>query len=103
MDGADPLADRIERLEAAVQTLRADRDRGEVRARRVAVIDEAGQERVVIETSSGTGSVLVRVPGAPGRTTGIELHATPAEDGDGPILGVSILRDGDVEEVWPPP
>ena len=95
------LVERIERLEAEVRHLIADRAGAtEVRARRLVIVDELGDERVVIETVAGTSSVLVRVPGPAGNTTGIELFATPADGATVATVGVCVLRAGDVVEQW---
>lgn len=98
------LAERVALLEAVVRDLARDRAAGppELTATQLAIVDDAGRERIVLGTEARTASVLVRVPSPPGGTTGIELYATPAEDGDGPSVGLCLLRDGDVAEAWSP-
>lgn len=70
--------------------------RGKIRSRRIAVIDEAGVERVLLHAGEGTGSVLVRLDRPEGLTTGIEIFAVEDPDGGGqPIVGMELLVDGD--------
>ncbi|MBX3285957.1 MAG: hypothetical protein KF703_11490 [Actinobacteria bacterium] len=106
MDDHDPtpgLAERIARLEALVRELARRIERpGAVTVGRLAVADEDGAERIVLDTVARTASVLVRVPGAAGATTGIELFATPPEDGEAATVGLCVLVDGDVVETWAP-
>lgn len=87
----DPsLATRLDRVEAELDALRA-----ELRTRRVVVVDDDDVERVVLSAVNRTGSVLVRVDGEPGRTTGLELYASALPDED-PVLGLVEVRHGDV-------
>lgn len=101
---ADPtmeLAGRVTRLEVLVRELTRQIGRSEaITAGRLAIVDDGGVERIVLEAVAGTASVLARVPGPQGATTGIELYAAPAEDGEGPALGLCILVDGDVVGTW---
>ncbi len=99
-DPIEALAERVALLEAAVRDLTARVSGSEgLATNRLAIVDGAGVERIVLETVAGTASVLVRVPSPPGATTGIELYATPADDGEGPSVGLCVLREGDVVEV----
>ena len=107
MDPTRELADRIERLEEKLGALERLPDLAptgtevpELRAQRLVIVDGNGEERVVIETVAETSSVLVRVPGVSGVTTGVELFASPAADGDRAVVGGCVLRDGDVVEMW---
>lgn len=97
-DGLVHLEQRIAALEAEVAMWRATV--GErVRTRSLVIEDEAGIARVVLDARHRTGSVLVRFDGRPGETSGIELYACDAEEGDGE-LGWCVLRDGDVVSRW---
>lgn len=98
------LTARVARLEVLVHELTQQLERpNEVTAARLAIVDDAGTERIVLETVAKTASVLVRVPGPAGATTGIELYASPADEGEGPSLGLCVLADGDVVETWSSP
>lgn len=97
-DQLDALHERIAALEVDLAMLRASLEEHH-RTRRLAVVDDHGTERLVLEARHGTGSVLVRVPGPEGATTGIEVFATDAETGPAE-LGWCVLRDGDVVSRW---
>lgn len=103
-DRTQSLIERVAHLEEVVRELARGQAAGptEVTANRLAIVDEAGLERIVLETVDRTASVLVRVPGPQGATTGIELYASPAEDGNEPSVGLCVLRGGDVEGTWTP-
>ena len=103
-DRTQSLVERVAHLEEVVRALVSGQGAGpsELTANRLAIVDESGLERIVLETVARTASVLVRVPGASNATTGIELFASPAEDGDEPSVGLCVLRGGDVEETWTP-
>ena len=90
MSSPEPLAARVAALEAEVAALRV-----EVRTERVVVADAHGVARVVLSAAASTGSVLVRLPGPPGATTGLELYASEVP-GEAPAVGVCHLRDGEV-------
>ncbi|MFN8017467.1 MAG: hypothetical protein U0P45_05020 [Acidimicrobiales bacterium] len=81
---------RIAALEAQVASLRRELVTG-----RVVVMDADGVARVVLSAEGRTGSVLVRLAGPPGATTGMELVAAEPE-GEEPVVAVAELRDGDV-------
>lgn len=92
------LAERVAALEGELAALRADlRDR--VETHRVVIVDDQGNERVALDARHDTGSVLVRIPGTDGQTTGIELYATELE-ADPAEFGWCLLRDGDVISRW---
>jgi len=102
MDRTRELVERIEQLEAQLDRLTTGATpEAELRARRLVIVDDDGAERVVIETVAGTGSVLVRVPGRSGATTGVELFATPADGADAASVGLCVVREGDVVRWWP--
>lgn len=94
------LAERVAALEAEVSLLRATT--GErLRTRCLVIEDDEGEARVVLDARHRTGSVLVRLAGPPGATTGIELYAAEAVDEEGPgEVGWCVLRDGDVASRW---
>lgn len=96
--GPTDLPQRLARLEREVAELRAGL-RQQVETRRVVIVDEGGAHRVVLDARHETGSVLVRIPGLDGETTGIELYATELE-ADPPEVGWCLLRDGDVVSRW---
>ncbi len=87
----DPnLHARVARLESELRALRS-----ELRTGRVVVVDDADVERVVLSADRRTGSVLVRVSGAPGQTVGLELYACEPI-GEEPVMGLVELVGGDV-------
>lgn len=94
----DQLEDRLASLELELAMLRASVEE-RLRTRRLVVVDEDGVERIVLEATSTTGSVLVRLAGQAGQTTGMEIYATESEGG-APDLGWCVLRDGDVVSRW---
>jgi hypothetical protein len=94
----DDLAARLASVELELAMVRASVEE-HLRTRRLAVIDEHGVERVVLDARNGTGSVLVRVDGPDGRTTGVEVYATQSDDGAHEV-GLCVLRDGDVVSRW---
>ena len=98
LDGLDGLAARVATLELEVAMVRASVEQ-RLRTRRLAVVDDDGVERVVVDARHGTGSVLVRVDGPDGRTTGVEVYALQADDGAHEV-GLCVLRDGEVVSRW---
>lgn len=94
----DELAARLASLELEVAMVRASVEE-RLRTRRLAVVDEQGIERIVLDSRRRTGSVLVRVDGPAGRTTGVEVYARQGEDGAHEV-GVCVVRDGDVVSRW---
>jgi hypothetical protein len=94
----DDLAAQVASLELDLAMVRASVEQ-HLRTRRLAVVDEAGVERIVLDARHGTGSILVRVHGPDGRTTGVEIYASQAEDGQHEV-GLCVLRDGDVVSRW---
>lgn len=94
----DDLAARLASVELELAMVRASVEE-HLRTRRLAVVDEHGVERIVLDARHGTGSVLVRVHGPDGRTTGVEIYASEADEGDAEV-GVCVVRDGDVVSRW---
>ena len=94
----DDLAARLAALELEVAMVRASVEE-HLRTRRLAVIDERGVERIVLDARHGTGSVLVRIDAPSGHTTGVEVYATQSDDGVHDV-GVCVVRDGDVVSRW---
>jgi hypothetical protein len=94
----DDLAARLASTELELAMVRASVEE-RLRTRRLAVVDEDGVERIVLDARLGTGSVLVRINAPDGRTTGVEVYATQGEDGATEV-GLCVLRDGDVVSRW---
>lgn len=92
------LESRLASLELEIAMVRASVEQ-HLRTRRLAVVDEQGVERVVLDARRGTGSVLVRIAAADGSTTGVEVFASEPEGGPAEI-GLCVLRDGDVVSRW---
>jgi len=102
-DDEDEVAVLQVALQAAVARLDAleEQQHREVRTKRVVVVDEEGQERVVLSSRQHTGSVLVQVPRQTDGVTGAELYASEAPDSsDDPALGIALWRDGDQAAYW---
>ena len=100
-DQSDRVADleaRLASLELELAMVRASVEE-HLRTRRLAVVDEDGIERVVLEARHRAGSVLVRIAGTGGRTTGVEVYASESDLGPAEI-GLCVLRDGDVVSRW---
>lgn len=97
-DLVDDLAARLATLELEVAMVRASVEE-RLRTRRLAVVDERGVERVVLDARHRTGSVLVHIDRPDGRTTGVEIYASQSEDGQHEV-GLCVLRDGDVVSRW---
>lgn len=94
----DDLAAQLATLELELAMVRATVEQ-HLRTRRLAVVDDDGVERIVLDARHATGSILVRVHGPDGQTTGVEIYAAQAEDGEHAI-GLCVLRDGDVVSRW---
>ncbi len=94
----DDLAARLATLELDLAMVRASVEE-RLRTRRLAVVDEQGVERIVLDARHRTGSVLVRIDGPGGSTTGVEIYANETENGAHEI-GLCVLRDGDVVSRW---
>lgn len=94
----DDVAGRLASVELEVAMVRASVEE-HLRTRRLAVVDEHGVERIVLDARHGTGSMLVRVHGPDGHTTGVEVYASQGEDGATEV-GLCVLRDGDVVSRW---
>ena len=92
------LESRLATLELELAMVRASVEE-HLRTRRLAVVDQDGVERIVLDARHRTGSVLVRIAGPDGRTTGVEVYATESDHGP-PEVGLCVLRDGDVVSRW---
>ena len=97
-DQLSRLEDRLASLELEIALLRASVEE-RLRTRQIVVVDDEGNERIVLDARHGTGSVVVRVPGPGGATTGVEIFASQPELG-APEVGLCVLRDGDVVSRW---
>lgn len=100
-DLTDRIADleaRLASLELEVVMLRATVEE-HVRTRRLVVVDDEGVERIVLDARNRTGSVLVRIAGPDGATTGVEVYACEADAGP-PEVGLCVVRDGEVVSRW---
>lgn len=87
----DGLKNQVAALRESVDALSE-----EITTGRVVVVDETGQQRVVLDARETYGAVVVRTDSPPGATTGIELYATGALGEQGPKMGLCVLRDGEV-------
>ena len=94
----EQLEERLASMEVEIAMLRATLHE-HVRTRRVVVVDDHGVERIVLDARHHTGSVLVKLSGRNGATTGVEIYAADAETGP-PEVGLCVLRDGDVVSRW---
>lgn len=97
-DQLSRLEDRLASLELELALLRASVEE-RLRTRQIVVIDDDGHERIVLDARRGTGSILVRIPGPGGTTTGVEVYASQPEVGPAEV-GLCVLRDGDVVSRW---
>jgi hypothetical protein len=93
-DALRELAARVRWLEDEGADLRAELRR-EVRARRIVVVDERGQERIVLGAHDRFGHVTVFAASVPPESTCVELFAVDAVEGDGAELGVALIDRGD--------
>lgn len=92
------LESRLASVELELAMVRASVEQ-HLRTRRLAVVDERGVERVVLDARHATGSVLVRIASPDGSTTGVEVFASEPETGPAEV-GLCVLRDGDVVSRW---
>ncbi len=92
------LSDRVDAVERLLLEL-IEHNAQEVRTRRVAVIEDDGFERVVIQANGTHGEVTVTARGGRNGTTAAELYAHDPTDGDAATAGVTLVRDGDLRWV----
>ena len=98
------LSGEVRRLSAALADLEATLTdlktalAAELRTRRVVVVAADGTERVRIEAAPTHGSVVAQARSERAGTTGAEIYAVDGIDGDGPEVGLVLIRDGDVIE-----
>lgn len=92
------IAARLAALERAVGAMGV-----EVRTRRMVVVDNDGNERIVGEVCHATTELRLDLPGGePGAHTAVVLFATPVaaepepeEIGLGPAIGIQLWAEGD--------
>jgi hypothetical protein len=96
----------LRRLRSLHRTLRAAHGSagtrlGEVSVRRLALVDEHGDERLVVECDRAMTRLALRAPGSSsGRMDGIELSATGPIDDDPSIMTIALMADGSVVRAW---
>ena len=97
IDGSGPesLSVRIDAVERLLLEL-LEHTAQEVRTRRLAVIEDDGFERVVLEAGGSHGEITVAARGDGRGATAAELYAHDASEGDEATAGVALVRDGDL-------
>lgn len=95
-DDLAALARRVDLLAARLGELERHWKPAEIRTRKLTIVDEDGEPRVILSTRHGAGSVLVRLPGTEGHTNGAELYAWQAPPGEPSDTGICIYQDGDI-------
>lgn len=85
------LEERVSALEAAV-----GRFASEVRTRRLAVLDEAGGERLVAEVSEGVALFSLLFATGKNSSDGLLIFAAPPVDSFPAGCGAQVWRTGDV-------
>ena len=98
IDGSGPesLSVRIDAVERLLLEL-LEHTAKEVRTRRLAVIEDDGFERVVLQADGTHGEVTVAARGEGGGATAAEMYAHDPSDGDGATAGVTLVRGGDLQ------
>lgn len=97
MAGIEDLEARLAAVEATLELLQVSLSYS-MTTQRMTIVDGNGTERVILSATGDTGSVLVRLDGPAGHTTGVELYAT-SFDGHGEV-GLCLMRDGQVVSRW---
>ncbi len=92
------LSERVDAVERLLLEL-IEHNAQEVRTRRVAVIEDDGFERVVIQADGAHGEVTVTARGGRNGTTAAELYAHDPTEGDAATAGVALVRDGNLRWV----
>lgn len=72
----------------------------EVRTRRLVVEEGDGFERCILAPAEDHATLLLRARSEPGATSGVELCVHDACEGDGPIVGMALLDEGNVVGVF---
>jgi hypothetical protein len=96
--GAETLSQRVDAVERILPEL-IEHTAQEVRTRRVAVVEDDGFERVVLEANDTHGEVTVTARGGHNGTTAAELYAHDPTEGNTATAGVTLVRDGDLRWV----
>ncbi len=103
-DTALPLLPaRVTALEARLAALSRELQTGEVRTRRLTLVDEDGRERLVAEMVGSVAELRFDLPGLPpGRRTSLLLFAVPEQLDWCAGLGVQLWVDGNLvdELTW---
>jgi hypothetical protein len=95
----DDIPQRLAGVEAEVRLLQVALAIG-ITTQRVTIVDEDGNERIVLGVNFDTASVLVRRPSPKGATTGVELYANGPLDHDG-MTSLCVLDNGNIASWWP--
>ena len=93
IEQTEDMAARLARVEAALSDLGH-----EVRTRRLVIVDDDGQERIVGEVVRGTAELSIDLPGQPhGRRSSVLVFANPGDEELAlpPGLGVQLWVEGD--------
>lgn len=93
------LARQLGLLRSSVRDMQEEYAR-EVRTERITIVDEDGIHRIVLSARQRTGSVLVRLDGPGGQTSGAELYASDDPEGGVPEIGVCLIKDGNIVTTW---
>lgn len=89
--GPAELAARVALLEEALGRLHR-----EIRTKRLAVLDEAGGERIVAEVTDGVAVLHLRLPGESAVGDGLVLFAARAGEDLPPASGLQLWGEGEV-------
>lgn len=101
-DDSDGTAERLDRLEVALDDVRARLERiraqlgSEVRTERLVILEGDGFERMVLDAAGHFGGMTVRARGRSAGTVAVEVFAADAHDGDRAHVGLALLDDGEV-------
>lgn len=68
----------------------------EVRTRQLVVVEDDGFERCVVRTADDHATLLLGARSPKNNSTAVELYVHDAIDGDGPIVGMALLDQGNV-------
>ena len=90
------LNERVDAVERLLLEL-IEHTAQEVRTRRVAVVEDDGFERVVLQAHGSHGEITVAARGDRRGATAAELYAHDPSEGDGATAGVTLICDGDLQ------